>query len=321
PYQPQEASGSSSPERARCSNTPRRASGPSQALSYHNASIVRAPSASYDHASLCYFVSRFASPDPTDGYPGHLSFLPGIYDGHKHGLLETATLSVAQMASYNRFGGERFKVESYQNYGRAIRMLRDTMRSEDQATDDKVIAAILLLCTLKDVSGEESGDPNEHAPGLFYLIEKRGMEQMATSRGSELLFLALVRLVSALNSTHRTVKETGLLTPRSKCMPSSTRTTHTPTPAPSPHPGGHLTPSSAPWPRCPGHCRYATSYYPSTNSPTTNYQIRTRNSTTRPPLSRAASRRLTTSKHGTPRPPPTGRACSTAAGPQLRSGR
>lgn len=102
------------------------------------------------------------------------------------------------MAAYNKFGGERFRVQSYQNYGRAIRMLRDAMQLEDQATDDKVIAAVLLLCTLKDVSGEESGDPNEHAPGLFYLVEKRGMEQMATNRGSELLFLALIRLVSSL---------------------------------------------------------------------------------------------------------------------------
>lgn len=111
------------------------------------------------------------------------------------------------MAAYNKFGGKRFKVQSYQNYGRAIRMLQDTIRLEDQATDDKVIAAILLLCTLKDVSGEESGDPNEHAPGLFYLIEKRGLEQMATSRGSELLFLALIRLVSGLNSSHGEIME------------------------------------------------------------------------------------------------------------------
>lgn len=197
PNQPQHDSGSSSPSRAQCHNTPRRASSQSQSPSHHNAALVRAPAISYDHASLCYFVSRFVSPDPADGYPGHLSFLPGIYDGYKHGLLETATMSVAQMAAYNKFGGDRFKVESYQNYGRAIRMLRDTIQSEDQATDDKVITAILLLCTLKDVSGEESGDPNEHAPGLFYLIEKRGLEQMATSTGSELLFLALIRLVSA----------------------------------------------------------------------------------------------------------------------------
>ena len=99
------------------------------------------------------------------------------------------------MAAYNRFGGDKFRVESYQNYGRAIRLLQDTIQS-DKATDDKVIAAILLLCTLKDVSGEGLGDPNEHAPGLFYLIEKRGLEQMATRSGSELLFLALIRLVS-----------------------------------------------------------------------------------------------------------------------------
>lgn len=99
------------------------------------------------------------------------------------------------MAAYNNFVGEKFKVESYKNYGRAIKMMQDIIKTEDQATDDKVIASILLLCTLKDISGDESGNPNEHAPGLFYLIEKRSPEQIATSRGAELLFLALIRLV------------------------------------------------------------------------------------------------------------------------------
>lgn len=159
-------------------------------------SVARAPDPSYDDVSLFYFVRRFVSPNPEDGFPGHLSFLPSLYDQRSQGLLEMATLSVAQMAAYNKFGGEKFRVRSYGYYGRALRMLQDIIRSEDQATDDKVITSILLLCTLKDISGEGSGDPGEHAPGLFYLIEKRGPEQIATSRGAELLFMALIRLVS-----------------------------------------------------------------------------------------------------------------------------
>lgn len=89
------------------------------------------------------------SPNPADGFPGHLSFLPSLYDSYSHGLLETATLSVAQMAAYNKFGGDKFRVQSYKNYGKAIRMLQDLVQSEDQVTDDKVIASVLLLCTLK----------------------------------------------------------------------------------------------------------------------------------------------------------------------------
>lgn len=160
-----------------------------------NRDLARAPEPCYDHVSLFYFIHRFVSPNPEDGFPGHLSFLPSLYDSHSHGLLEAATLSVAQMAAYNKFGGEKFRVQSYKNYGRAIRMLQDTIGSEDQATDDKVITSILLLCVLKDISGERSGSPSEHAPGLFYLVEKRGPMQVATSRGAELLFLSLIRLV------------------------------------------------------------------------------------------------------------------------------
>ena len=50
--------------------------------------------------------------------------------------------------------------------------------------------------TEQDISGEGLGDPNEHAPGLFYLLERRGLEQIATRRGVELFHLALLRLVS-----------------------------------------------------------------------------------------------------------------------------
>ncbi|KAK4139483.1 uncharacterized protein C8A04DRAFT_40697 [Dichotomopilus funicola] len=158
----------------------------------------RAPDPCYDTASLSYFISRFVTPNPEDGFPGHLSHLPALYDAHSSGgggLLEAATLAVAQMAAYNRFGGNRFKMESYRHYGRAIKMLRDNIASEETATDDKVITSILLLCALKDISGELStGNKGDHAAGLYYLIEKRGPEQITTGRGAELLFLSLIRL-------------------------------------------------------------------------------------------------------------------------------
>ncbi|KPM40498.1 hypothetical protein AK830_g6040 [Neonectria ditissima] len=156
--------------------------------------IVRQPEGSYDQISLSYFIHRFTSPDETDGFPGHLSFLPDLYNHGEHGILETATLSVAQLATYNQFGGDEFRLQSYRNYGRAIRMLQDTIQTEEQAVDDKVITAVLLLCTHKDISGEGSGDPNEHAPGLFYLLERRGPGQIATRRGAELFLLALLKL-------------------------------------------------------------------------------------------------------------------------------
>ncbi|RSM05108.1 hypothetical protein CDV31_009742 [Fusarium ambrosium] len=156
--------------------------------------IIRQPTQPYDNVSLTYFVRRFVSPDEGDGFPGHFSFLPDLYDHYKHGLLETATLSVAQMAAYNQFGGEELRTHSFRNYGRAIRSLQESIQTDSQAVDDKVIATVLLLCTFKDISGEGLGDPKEHAPGLFYLLEKRGPAQIGTRRGAELFLLALLRL-------------------------------------------------------------------------------------------------------------------------------
>ncbi|KAI1317927.1 hypothetical protein F5Y16DRAFT_414539 [Xylariaceae sp. FL0255] len=152
------------------------------------------PDISHDQISLCYFVHRFVTPDEADSFPGHLSFLPSLFNHHGNGLLELATMSVAQMAAHNQFGDEKFKIQSYQNYGKAVRALRQTIQTEEAVTDDRVLATILLLCMFKDVGGEGQGDPGEHASGLYYILEKRGYEQLFTSRGFELFLLALLKL-------------------------------------------------------------------------------------------------------------------------------
>jgi hypothetical protein len=74
-------------------------------------------------------------------------------------------------------------------------MLQDTISSGQGVTDDKVLAAVLLLCTFKDISGEGLGDPSEHVSGLYFLLEMRGFEQLATGSGFELYILSLLRLV------------------------------------------------------------------------------------------------------------------------------
>ncbi|KAM5369007.1 hypothetical protein ACJZ2D_009210 [Fusarium nematophilum] len=196
PHAPTTKAESSSPERIEYHQAPQEVPGDEQAErdEARCQAIVRHPGLSYDHVSLCYFVRRFVSPDEEDGFPGHLSFLPSLYNHHNHGVLEIATLSVAQMATYNQFGCSQLRMQSFKNCGRAIRMLQECIQSDDQAMDDRVITTILLLCTHKDISGEGLGDPNEHAPGLFYLLEKRGPGQIGTRRGAELFLLAHLRL-------------------------------------------------------------------------------------------------------------------------------
>ncbi|KAI0521078.1 hypothetical protein F5B22DRAFT_653490 [Xylaria bambusicola] len=157
-------------------------------------SITPQPEVSYDDVSLCYFVRRFVTPNDDDSLPGHLSFLPSLFNHSGHGVLELATLSVAQMAAYNQFRGDKFRLQSYQNYGRALQALRKTIQTEEEVTDDRVLAAVLLLCMFKDIGEESWGDPSEHVSGLYYLLEKRGIEQLCTSRGFELFLLALLRL-------------------------------------------------------------------------------------------------------------------------------
>jgi hypothetical protein len=100
---------------------------------------------SYEHTAVSYFMKRFISPSMYDDFPGYLSFIPDMYNHDKAGLLEVATLSVAQMAAYNQFGGQKFLQQSYQNYGRAIQAMKESIASDEEATDDRTLAAVILL--------------------------------------------------------------------------------------------------------------------------------------------------------------------------------
>ncbi|KAF9777841.1 hypothetical protein IL306_004304 [Fusarium sp. DS 682] len=146
-------------------------------------------------ASLSYFIHRFVVPYSADSFPNNMTCLPSILTHDGQSLLEITTLSVAQMANHNQLGCDRLRVQSYRNYGRAIGMLQDTISSGQGVTDDKVLAAAVLLCRFKDISGEGFGDPSEHASGLYSLLEIRGIEQLATKSGFELYILSLLRLV------------------------------------------------------------------------------------------------------------------------------
>ena len=63
--------------------------------------------------------------------------------------MELATLTVAQMAAYNQFRDDKFRLESYRNYGRTIKSLQKAIHCDEEVRDDRVIATVLLLCILK----------------------------------------------------------------------------------------------------------------------------------------------------------------------------
>jgi hypothetical protein len=150
--------------------------------------------------SLSYFMNRFVSSRATSSFPGHLSFLPEIYNAEDKGVLELATLSVAQMAAFNQLGFPKLRQQSYSNYGSAIQLMRQSIASDDTVLCDKTMAAVLMLCNFLDISGDGVVKNDAHAPGLFYLMKKRGASQLTTTRGFEMFFLALIRLVRVVLS-------------------------------------------------------------------------------------------------------------------------
>ncbi|EGY17083.1 uncharacterized protein VDAG_08247 [Verticillium dahliae VdLs.17] len=114
-------------------------------------------------------------------------------------------MSVAHYAAFNRHRSERFRLQSYRYHSRTNKMLQEAMQIEGFATDDKIVTTILLMCMLKDISGEGSGNSQDHAPGLFYLLEQRGTDQIISKIGAQLFLLAHLRLqtYSFLNEDDR----------------------------------------------------------------------------------------------------------------------
>jgi hypothetical protein len=55
-------------------------------------------------------------------------------------------------------------------------MLQDTTSSRQGMDNDKVLSAEPLLCKFKDISGKGFGDPSEHVPGLYFILDMRAME-------------------------------------------------------------------------------------------------------------------------------------------------
>ncbi|KAH8894662.1 hypothetical protein GQ53DRAFT_716393 [Thozetella sp. PMI_491] len=147
-----------------------------------------------EQTSLCYFISRFVYPRATNTFPGHLSFLYDLYSLQDRGSLELATLSAAQMAAFNRFGAPELLSESYKNQNTAIRLLYKTLETGNGVIDDRTIGTVLLLCIVADLSVESHDQPNIHSPGLCFLLEKRGKEQLSSGIGIELYILAMMRL-------------------------------------------------------------------------------------------------------------------------------
>lgn len=130
-----------------------------RARATRDAAIILNPDVSQDNRSLCYFIRRFVSPWGVDSFPGHLKFLPELFDNCGRGPLELATLSVAQLAAYNQFSSNEYRLRSYQNYGRAVRNLQQIIKNEDTALNDNVIATVLLLCTYKARSPRRARPP------------------------------------------------------------------------------------------------------------------------------------------------------------------
>ncbi|KAH8646332.1 hypothetical protein BX600DRAFT_519154 [Xylariales sp. PMI_506] len=147
-----------------------------------------------DQVALYYFMNRFTAPATDDSFPSHLGFLQELYNDANRGCLELATLSVAHMASYNKWRNPKSLAASFEYYGSAVKALVELLFCEDTALDDSTFAAVLVLHLFMDISGERNELSNPHVSGLYLLLKRKGLHRLKTRRGGEMVVCALTRL-------------------------------------------------------------------------------------------------------------------------------
>ncbi|KXJ89563.1 hypothetical protein Micbo1qcDRAFT_13136 [Microdochium bolleyi] len=167
--------------------------------------------------SLCYFMNRFACRAECAGLPGYLNFLYTLYDSSNHGVLELATLSAARMVAFNRTGhrNKALRDKAYSDHGVVVSKIRELLLDEArlpdnqdggdaesisaavatrQALSDRTLGTVLMLSIFGLVNDDAARYAGSHAPGVYYLLTRRGQQQAHTSRGREMMFLCIIYL-------------------------------------------------------------------------------------------------------------------------------
>lgn len=166
-------------------------------------SLFKVADSTWEERAICYFFDQYTTYDGTNSGLtigiSHLGFLPSLYtfcreqesqEGSASFCLREAVDATAFMALGNESKVPSLTVKARNNYGKALRGLRQALESRTQAVKDESLATLALLSLFEDIAGERNGLSSSHRAGFELLMKLRGASQFGYQRGRDLFNFA-----------------------------------------------------------------------------------------------------------------------------------
>ncbi|RAH41048.1 Zn(II)2Cys6 transcription factor [Aspergillus brunneoviolaceus CBS 621.78] len=128
--------------------------------------------------SLCYFHHHHVLRVQRSPCEGHLAFFPDLFQERGNDpCFKHAVLSVSYLTLFHRARVPKFQINARRHYGLALRLLNQALSFSQAQVRDEIFAASLFLSMFSDLSGEgaTTGSLNPHIPGIYSLMQLRGI--------------------------------------------------------------------------------------------------------------------------------------------------
>lgn len=162
----------------------------------------------WEDRAICYFFDQYTTFDDSTIGVSHLGFLPDLYalcreqgvqqEGSAESCLRRAVDATALMALGNESKVPFLTIRARNNYGLAIRELRQALYSRTQAVKDETFATLAILSLFEDIAGERNGLSSSHRVGFELLMKLRGASQLGHQQGRDLFNFAYTHTVRIL---------------------------------------------------------------------------------------------------------------------------
>jgi len=179
------------------------------------------PPLRYDihHQSICFFLNLFCfQASRLYSFPV-LDFLPGmLQNSSPTSCIHQAAMAVSRMTLADRYSGKDVRLQTGQEYGRALSFTNATIRDSSTNIQDETVVSVWLLGLYELISSvlthartasqarnleEEYQSHLSHIRGAMNLLTLRGKSQFTTARGEKvyrILKAAIQMRLFVLNS-------------------------------------------------------------------------------------------------------------------------
>ncbi|KAH7014225.1 uncharacterized protein B0I36DRAFT_369204 [Microdochium trichocladiopsis] len=149
------------------------------------------PATPWEVNAAAFFLKSYIQ-KPKHGFPGYMSFLPGLLADNfplpAHHHLHEAVLAAGCASLANVTGLSHLGVAAHRHYGRSLQLLTSALRDPGQACSDVTLSAIVVLQKYEVIAGlREPQDP--HGQGLTELVRLRGPDKFRSANSQQLLSL------------------------------------------------------------------------------------------------------------------------------------